>query len=139
MRVSYKESIGLAVQMEDTLVRSLNGRPHYFSMSLQIEPLEEDNDIDKNENMEVSKRFYIGSNLLEFAFEMEDDFMRYYNEYKRRLNLKKKVKRRDDDDDEEDEVKAPVEESSSDITTLRTIKNTAKPVEAVIYLIYYSG
>ena len=65
---------------------------------------------------------------------LEDDFMRYYNEYKRRLNLKKKVKRRDDDSDE-DEIKAPVEESASDITTLRTIKNPSKPVEAVIYLL----
>ena len=132
MKVSYRESINLAVQTEETFNRILNGRPLYFSIQMQIEPVDEDNDVDKNESSETAKKFFIGDNVLEFAFDMDDDFMRYYNEYKRRLLVKAKVKRKSDDDDDDDErALAQEEENQSELRGLKFVKNPAKPIEQV--------
>ena len=132
MKVSYRETIKTGVQYDDFVKKLINGKPHYLWLNLQIEPLDETNDVDPNESPETSKRFYIKDNVLEFAFGMDDNFMRYYNEYKRRLRTVKTVKKKGMEEDEVEEVKKPTpEELFPEFKGLKFIKNPTKPVEVV--------
>ena len=108
----------------------------YAYLELQIERIEKDDFHDKNENPESSNKCVKGENIIQFDFEKDDDFMRYYNEYKRRIMAKTQKKQPNDEQDDIDEKSnknlKSIEENDP-FKSMKFIRNPAKPSELVIY------
>lgn len=93
MKVAYRESISGVNSRSEKVSRMINGKPNYSHIDLKIEHIDPSHLNYGNEDPESSSKVIVGSNMIEYHFEKDSDFMRYYNEFKRREE-KKKIRRK---------------------------------------------
>ena len=96
----------------------LYGRPSYAYIELKVEKAEAEDLLFVNESQETSNKIVFGNNVFILDVDQGSDFMKLYNEFKRRMKRKKSAKQGDRDEIQEEES-----HGASELANVRVIRN----------------